>query len=78
MKDYIIVEIIPNMLDSSKGDIIQLQALKIIDKKIRDRMDYRLYYDLIDNPDLINIISYDKEMFTYTKNKDLIINEFKK
>ena len=76
MKNYIIVEIIPNKIIN--GDIIQLQALKIKNNKIIDRMDYRLHYELINNPDLIKMISYDKEMFTYTKKKDLIINEFKK
>lgn len=76
MKDYIIVEIIPNKIIN--GDIIQLQALKIKNKKIIDRMDYRLHYELINNSDLIKMISYDKDMFIYTKKKDLIINEFKK
>ena len=76
MEDYIIVEIIPNKIIN--GDIIQLQALKIKNNKIIDRMDYRLHYELINNPDLIDMISYDKEMFIYTKKKDLIINEFKK
>lgn len=76
MKDYIIVEIIPNKIIN--GDIIQLQALKIKNQKIMDRMDYRLNYELINNPDLIDMISYDKDMFIYTKKKDLIINEFKK
>lgn len=76
MKDYIIVEIIPNKIIN--GDIIQLQALKIKNNKIIDRMDYRLHYELINNPDLIKMISYDKEMFIYTKKKDLIINEFKR
>ena len=76
MKDYIIVEIIPNKIIN--GDIIQLQALKIKNQKIIDRMDYRLNYELINNPDLIDMISYDKDMFIYTKKKDLIINEFKK
>ena len=76
MKDYIIVEIIPNKIIN--GDIIQLQALKIKNQKIIDRMDYRLNYELINNPDLIDMISYDKDMFIYTKKKDLIINEFKR
>ena len=76
MKDYIIVEIIPNKIIN--GDIIQLQALKIKNKKIIDRMDYRLHYELINNSDLIKMISYDKDMFIYTKKKDLIINEFKR
>ena len=76
MKDYIIVEIIPNKINN--GDIIQLQALKIKNQKIMDRMDYRLNYELINNPDLIEMISYDKDMFIYTKKKDLIINEFKR
>lgn len=76
MQDYVIVEIIPDSSNYLKGNIIQLQALKIKNKKIIERMDYRLSYDLIDNNDLINIISYDKEMFTYTSDKHEIMNKF--
>lgn len=76
MKKFIIVEIIPNMLDYKKGCIVQLQALKIKEGRIIDRMDYRLDYNLIDNPDIIRMINYDNEMFNYTKSKKMIINKF--
>ena len=76
MQDYVIVEIIPNNPNYLNGNIIQLQALKVKDKRIIERMDYRLSYDLIDNKDLIKIISYDQDMFTYTRDKDEIMNKF--
>ncbi len=77
-KEYIIVEIIPNHSNSKVGFIVQLQALKIKEDKIIDRLDLRVDDSLIDNPDLLKMISYDNEMFTYTKDKDYILNKFKK
>ena len=75
-KEYIIVEIIPNHSNAKVGFIVQLQALKIKDNKIVDRLDLRVNENLVDNLDLLNMISYDKEMFTYV-DKDIILNEFK-
>ena len=77
-KEYVIVEIIPNHSNSKIGFIVQLQALKIKDNKIIDRLDLRVNENLINNKDLLNMISYDKEMFTYLEDKDSILNEFKK
>lgn len=74
-KEYVIVEIIPNHSNAKVGFIVQLQALKIMDDKIVDRLDLRVNEELIDNPDLLNMISYDKEMFKYVE-KDMIINKF--
>ena len=73
-KEYIIVEIIPNHSNAKVGFIVQLQALKIKDNKIVDRLDLRVNENLVDNPDLLNMISYDKEMFTYVDN-DIILNK---
>lgn len=87
-KNYIIVEMIPTNSSSEKGIIAQLQALKISDDKIIDRLDLRVYEEMINNFDLLKMISYDKEMFTYTndimekfikfikKDKLLIIDNF--
>ena len=58
-KEYIIVEIIPNHSNANIGFIAQLQALKIKDSKIVKRLDLRVNEDLITNPDLLNMISYD-------------------
>ena len=74
-KEYIIVEIIPNHSNSKVGFIVQLQALKIKDDKIIDRIDLRVDDSLIDNSDLLKMISYDKEMFTYVS-KDELLNKF--
>ena len=73
-KEYIIIEIIPNHSNAKVGFIVQLQALKIKDNKIIDRLDLRVNENLVDNIDLLNMISYDKEMFTYVDN-DIILNK---
>ena len=77
-KEYIIVELIPNHSNAKVGFIVQLQALKVKNNQIIDRLDLRVTNDLIDNPELLNMISYDNEMFTYTSDKKTILNEFKK
>ena len=74
-KEYIIVEIIPNHSNAKVGFICQLQALKINNDKIIDRLDLRVNEDLISNPDLLKMISYDKEMFKYVE-KDYVLKEF--
>ena len=76
-KEYVIVEIIPSHSNTKVGFICQLQALKINDDKIIERLDLRVKEDLINNPDLLKMISYDKEMFTYV-NSDSILKEFTK
>ena len=74
-KEYIIVEIIPSHSNSKNGFIVQLQALKIKEDKIIDRLDLRVDDSLIDNSDLLNMISYDKEMFYYVS-KDELLKKF--
>ena len=74
---YIIVEIIPTSLNSEHGSIIQIQALKIDGLKLKDRFDYRINLDLIDIPDLREMISYDIDSFKYTNNSNDLIKEFK-
>ena len=75
---YIILEIIPSRSSAKEGTIIQLQALKLDGLKLIDRFDYRLQDKLIDNPDLRDLISYDKESFHYTEDVKFIMEEFKK
>lgn len=74
----IILEIIPTHSKSEYGFIVQLQALKLDGIKLIDRFDYRVVDNLVENKDLLNIISYDKENFNYTENKNTIIKDFKK
>ena len=74
---YIIVEIIPTHSDPEKGFIAQISALKLEGIKLIDRFDYRVENRLIENEDIKNIISYDKEMFTYAKSIYFILNKFK-
>ena len=76
-KEYIILEIIPTAIHPSKGDIIQLQALKLNGIKLIDRFDYRLKEDKISIPQFIDMISYDKEQFTYKETTKEILNDFK-
>jgi hypothetical protein len=74
---YIIVEVIPTHSDNEKGFIAQISALKLDGIKLLDRFDYRVKDNLIENEDLRNLISYDKEMFTYVDNIYFIIEKFK-
>ena len=74
---YIIVEIIPTHSDSEKGFIAQISALKLNGIILEDRFDYRVKPQFIENEDLKEIISYDKEMFQYVDNKVFIIEKFK-
>ena len=75
---YIIVELIPSHSNSKVGKIVQLSALKIENLQLIERFDYRLSDDLIENKDLLNMISYDKESFIYTNDSKEILREFKK
>ena len=78
LKDkYIIVEVIPTSSDSKKGIIAQLSALKLDGIKLIDRFDYRIDEKLVNNNDLLEMISYDKENFKYTSYTSLIIKKFK-
>ena len=76
-KEYVIVEIIPSHSKAYFGYIVQLQALKIKNDIIIDRLDLRLDEDLINNYDLLIMTSYDKEMFKYTKKRNTILDDFK-
>lgn len=75
---YVIVEIIPTTLKKETGDIIQLSALKINKLQIEERFDYRLHEDRILIKDFLDIISYDKESFTYKYSTNEILEDFKK
>lgn len=74
---YIIVELIPTTLKKETGDIIQLSALKIENLQITGRFDYRLNEDRILIKDFLDIISYDKEAFTYKYSTEEILDDFK-
>ncbi len=78
LKDkYVIVEVIPTSGNSKKGIIAQLSALKLEGIKLLDRFDYRIDDSFVDNNDLLEMISYDKENFKYTSDTSLIIKKFK-
>lgn len=72
----ILLELIPTKYKD--GDIIQLSALKLDDLKLIDRFDYRLNEDKIIYPDLLKIVSYDKDKFIYKESTKEIIDEFRK
>lgn len=74
---YIIVEIIPTNRTSKEGIIAQISALKLNGIILKDRFDYRITNNLIENEDIKRIISYDKEQFTYVNNKYFILEKFK-
>ena len=74
---YIIVEIIPTRSNSKDGFIAQISALKLDGLKLVDRFDYRVKDELIDSIDVLRIINYDKNMFTYIDNDVFIPEKFK-
>ncbi len=74
---YIIVEIIPTHSQSEKGFIAQLSALKLHGIQLQERFDYRVENKWIENEDLKNMISYDKEDFTYVNNIYFILEKFR-
>lgn len=73
---YVILEIIPSTYKRETGNILQIQALKLNELKLIDRFDYRLDIPL-NNPDLLNILSYDKDKFTYVKDEKELLKNFK-
>lgn len=73
---YVILEIIPSTSKRETGNILQIQALKLDELKLIDRFDYRLDIPL-NNPDLLNILSYDKDKFTYVKDEKELLKNFK-
>lgn len=77
-KEYVILEIIVDGISPEVGKIIQLSALKLKDLMLIDRFDYRLDYELIDNIDLKNMISYDIDNFKYVTDSNCILDEFTK
>ena len=77
-KKYVVLELIPSSSNAKTGTIIQLQALKLDGIKLIERFDYRLDEDLIKNNDLKNLVSYDKEIFCYVNDTNVILKEFKK
>ena len=74
---YIIVEVIPTHSNAEKGMIAQISALKLDGLKLKDRFDYRLKDELIENKDLKEVIQYDKASFTYVDNSSFIPEKFK-
>ena len=74
---YIIVEVIPTHSNAEKGMIAQISALKLDGLKLKDRFDYRLKDELIENKDLKEVIQYDKASFTYVDNPNFIPEKFK-
>ena len=74
---YIIIEIIPTTSKRETGDIAQISALKLNGLSLLDRFDYRINKDKINNPSILEIISYDDDLFTYLNSTDELIEEFK-
>lgn len=73
---YIILELIPTSSNPDNGDIIQLSALKVHDLNLVDRFDMRLADDKIKIPDLLDLISYDKELFKYVDSTKELLDLF--
>ena len=75
---YVIVEIIPEAISPEKGNLVQISALKIEDLKLIDRFDYRICEEQIHNQDIKDLVSYDKESFTYLNSTNELLAEFEK
>lgn len=75
---YVILELIPTSTNPEYGDIIQLSAIKVHDFCVVDRFDYRLKEEKIPLKDFVDLISYDKDAFTYKENTSDILKDFKK
>lgn len=73
---YVIVEIIPEAISPDKGNLVQISALKLDGLKLIDRFDYRLNYDLVTNKDILKLISYDQDSFTYLNSTIELLNKF--
>jgi hypothetical protein len=74
---YIIVEIIPTHSKKENGFIAQISALKLKGLELQGRFDYRVEDKFIENPDLRNMIQYDKQAFTYVNNIYFMLEKFK-
>lgn len=74
---YVILELIPTRSDPKYGIIAQISALKLNGIKLEDRFDYRVEDKFVDNEYILDMIQYDKEMFTYVNNVYFIYEKFK-
>lgn len=75
---YVILELIPTATDPSRGDIIQLSALKINNLNLVDRFDYRIKDQYVPLTEMLEMISYDKDKFIYKDTTKEIIEDFSK
>lgn len=73
---YVIVEIIPEAISPDKGNLVQISALKLDGLKLIDRFDYRIKEDKITNNDIKEMVSYDKDSFSYLDSTDELISKF--
>ena len=73
---YIILELIPTASDPSKGDIIQLSALKLNGLELIDRFDYRINEEYVPLTEMLDMISYDKDKFIYKETTKEILDDF--
>lgn len=75
---YIILELIPTAVDPKKGDIIQLSALKLDGLELISRFDYRIKDEYVPLTEMLDMISYDKDKFTYKETTKEILADFEK
>lgn len=73
---YVILELIPTSSDPSRGDIVQLSALKIDGLNLMDRFDYRINEDYVPLTEMLDMISYDKDKFIYKETTKEIMEDF--
>ena len=73
---YIILEIIPTAIHPSKGDIVQISAIKLNGLNLLDRFDYRLKEEQIYLEEFKKLISYDKDSFIYLDSSKELLDTF--
>ena len=77
MQENIILELIPTSSNPITGEIAQISALKIKGIELVSRFDYRLNPAKIKIHDFVNMLSYDKDNFTYVNHSKEIVDKFK-
>ena len=76
MDRYVILELIPTSIKKENGILVQLSALKIENLQLLGRFDYRINEEQIPFKDLVDLVSYDKDDFTYKNSTEEILEDF--
>ena len=76
MDRYVILELIPTSIKKENGILVQLSALKIENLQLLGSFDYRINEEQIPFKDLVDLVCYDKDDFTYKNSTEEILEDF--